>query len=1034
MIVSHSFAVAGLYAEPGLGNNSLGTLGVYIFFTISGLLVTKSWYAHPRATAFLGKRALRILPGLAAATLFVLLVVGPMLTSLSLRDYFLDPLTLKYLGNISMFDMSYNLPGVFTNNPFAGSTNGSLWTLAYEFVAYLGLAVIGYFGLIKHRAGLLRSFVYLVIGTYVFMQIFPNPVYSILDLQINYLIPNVAFFVMGSLFYLYRDEIRLSEPGAVAAFILVSVSPFLPMQWFIRLLALPYLITYLALMPTKYAHKFSRYGDFSYGMYIYAWPVQQVIAAVGHGHVGPLRLTLYAFPPILILAALSWHLIEKPSLKLKRRFSNERYPLDGMDPRIRQTSYANLKETFGGVMQAYSVSARLLRRHATWLLVSAIGVIGLIRTWLTYRLSFGLGDTSTFYIFARNTLHGEVIYKDFIHFRMPGFYYYCAAFLKLFGDSYASLNLAMSVEGFVLNPLAMFAASKLISGSNLLSGMVAAACMFASGIFQLRAGLGFLAVALYVAALRKGGRQGRWMVGTGAVLGLVFLEGQEVFLFAAASLGIVEVLTGWREWRATLGRLVRVAAGAMLVIGPFLVGMALFSNFSNFLYYTLKYALVIQPKYMNLPFPPFAWDNAGFYLPFALYILAVTIFWTTRRLSREVVIVLSFGVLRLATAMGRADIGHVVFSIPELFFIMPWALSGLGKFDRRRLDLRLLGVAIAMAAMFGVATRTSSAVLLLGPAILSGLYLLDRVQYAATAVPRRAMWWAVAVTAIGIVVIFHHDLKGAYYAMRAGAHNVIHGQPNNRISGVIVGEPVYGEITAVSNDVRALGAKTLFSYPIEPFYYSLMAKHPSRFITFEPQTTPAEVDEAIADLERTKPDVVILDMLQAEALSPSISRLSDYITDHYEVSQSVSRLDYIKVLKRKAAASLDRVLLLDLFAHNPKTPNLSSYHIDNKDGTITDAMKTGEVFSDFQVRVDQPAEFVAQVRSVPTEPKIRTACGVLEITDGTQKSQQTVCEGDPMTAVVLDGQAGRVAQIKLRSKDADQDVLWVNPTVRSTAK
>lgn len=334
VIVSHSFAVSGGFAEPGVGSTTLGTLGVYIFFSISGFLVTKSWLAHPRLSAFIGKRLLRIMPGLIGATLFVVFIVGPIFSSVPLRQYLTDPETLKYFGNPWLFNLAYTLPGVFAANAFPQNVNGPIWTLPHEFLAYLGLAAAGYLGFLRKRPHLVISFVTVLILAYAFIAIFHKDNLYILDIQLSSFVRMIMFFAMGSLLYLNRHRIVLSEPLALLATLILLASPNLPGQFYLRLLAIPYLVIYLALLPSRYAHKFGQHGDFSYGMYIYAWPVQQSIEALAHNAIGPLRMTATAFPVILLLAAGSWHLIEKPALQLKGRFGVTRYPL----PKVESTS------------------------------------------------------------------------------------------------------------------------------------------------------------------------------------------------------------------------------------------------------------------------------------------------------------------------------------------------------------------------------------------------------------------------------------------------------------------------------------------------------------------------------------------------------------------------------------------------------------------------------------------------------------------------------------------------------------------------
>jgi peptidoglycan/LPS O-acetylase OafA/YrhL len=151
VLVSHAFSLAGA-GEPMIAGVTVGTLGVYVFFVISGYLILKSWTFDPRVSAFLVKRCLRIFPGLLGAVLFTALVVGPLSTSHTLSSYFTDPQTAQFIGGaLVLFAPQGTLPGVFAHNPFGGVINGSLWSLTYEFALYL---MVVYFGrLLRWHAG-----------------------------------------------------------------------------------------------------------------------------------------------------------------------------------------------------------------------------------------------------------------------------------------------------------------------------------------------------------------------------------------------------------------------------------------------------------------------------------------------------------------------------------------------------------------------------------------------------------------------------------------------------------------------------------------------------------------------------------------------------------------------------------------------------------------------------------------------------------------------------------------------------------------
>ncbi|MFM7726993.1 MAG: acyltransferase family protein, partial [Flavobacteriales bacterium] len=127
------------------------TLGVCIFFVVSGFLVSRSWQERSSIRGFILSRVLRIFPALIIVVALSVFVLGPCLTTLSISDYFLSPVTLKYLQNVSLYRMYYYLPGVFEGNPHPGSVNGSLWTLPYEFTCYLLLMTLGIIKALKNR-------------------------------------------------------------------------------------------------------------------------------------------------------------------------------------------------------------------------------------------------------------------------------------------------------------------------------------------------------------------------------------------------------------------------------------------------------------------------------------------------------------------------------------------------------------------------------------------------------------------------------------------------------------------------------------------------------------------------------------------------------------------------------------------------------------------------------------------------------------------------------------------------------------------
>jgi peptidoglycan/LPS O-acetylase OafA/YrhL len=324
VIYSHSYAMVGRM-EPTLPGVSLGALGVHIFFILSGLLITASWVSHPRVGAYLGKRALRILPALTLVILVSVFLIGPIFTSLGLRTYFESNDTSQYLNGIFIFGIHYNLPGVFQNNPIVGTINGSIWTLPYEVAAYFIIAIFGKTGFLKRKKTIVCLFLLCTALS------FPTTNHSnhfLFTLNLNAFMYFTAYFLSGVILYLYKDSIHLRWQFALIATILLGIS--IPTKTFYLALffVLPYLVLYVGSLTWSGLTALSKYGDFSYGTYIFAWPVQQCLVDLLHNKVGHTHLLVYTLIITLPLAVASWHLLEKPMLKLKTHFNVDRYPID----------------------------------------------------------------------------------------------------------------------------------------------------------------------------------------------------------------------------------------------------------------------------------------------------------------------------------------------------------------------------------------------------------------------------------------------------------------------------------------------------------------------------------------------------------------------------------------------------------------------------------------------------------------------------------------------------------------------------------
>jgi len=126
-------------------------------------------------------------------------------------------------------------------------------------------------------------------------------------------------FFTGSTFFILKDRITLSPAAFITCVTAMLLSMCDPRTFFVvYMLTLAYILFYFAYVPSRLIHSYNRLGDYSYGIYIYAFPVQQSVAALWPG-VSVLSMILISTLVTLTLSVLSWHLLEKHALRLKSR-------------------------------------------------------------------------------------------------------------------------------------------------------------------------------------------------------------------------------------------------------------------------------------------------------------------------------------------------------------------------------------------------------------------------------------------------------------------------------------------------------------------------------------------------------------------------------------------------------------------------------------------------------------------------------------------------------------------------------------------
>jgi len=325
VMIGHSSEVlqnVSLPYDPGkiLFGFSMQSLGVLIFFIISGFLVTGSFEKRHSWIQFMAGRILRIFPALIVVVLLSVFALGLLITSYPVTEYLSDIRTSNYIQNMTLYRMYYYLPGVFDGNPIGGSVNASLWTLPYEFTCYLYIAFAGFSVYISNRWNSLVLFIVYFISYIFFQEQIDRIVIPILGIDFKTFFIPFLYFLSGSLFYKFRNNISYNWMGVFVCCIAVLLNriELLHHQFLIPVIA--YLVFAFAFSKSIKLNYAAKYGDFSYGLYLYAFPVQQLIVYFLPVMQDLWLMMLLSFLCTMPCAIASWHLIEKPALSLKTRF------------------------------------------------------------------------------------------------------------------------------------------------------------------------------------------------------------------------------------------------------------------------------------------------------------------------------------------------------------------------------------------------------------------------------------------------------------------------------------------------------------------------------------------------------------------------------------------------------------------------------------------------------------------------------------------------------------------------------------------
>lgn len=323
VLFSHAYELTGLPEplETLTGQATIGQLSVAAFFVISGFLISAS-FDRSTFASFVGKRARRILPGLSVAVALTVFVLGPIASSFDPGEYFQHRGTWTYLGQAAFLPLNQTLPGVFTNSP-STAVNGSLWSLRFEVACYLALCVLMYIRPLR-----LPLLLVIWLTSFYFAGPFtarPPAGTTGAEYYLVLFASLFRFFGAGMLFYNLAQWIPINSAAMMTGFAICVCAAFTPyFNNFLSIAGAYSLLSFSYLAPSWFANITER-GDVSYGVYIYAYPIQQLFVgpsyaiAFSAGFSPAAVNTALALPVTAIAGVLSWRLIEKPMIHFGRR-------------------------------------------------------------------------------------------------------------------------------------------------------------------------------------------------------------------------------------------------------------------------------------------------------------------------------------------------------------------------------------------------------------------------------------------------------------------------------------------------------------------------------------------------------------------------------------------------------------------------------------------------------------------------------------------------------------------------------------------
>jgi hypothetical protein len=407
---------------------------------------------------------------------------------------------------------------------------------------------------------------------------------------------------------------------------------------------------------------------------------------------------------------------------------------------------------------------------------------------------------------------------------------------------------------------------------------------------------------------------------------------------------------------------------------------------------------------MDLPFPELSRANIEYYLPFVIYLFAYLIAYVSKWKYRYIGgIFLSFAILRLVTLLGRSDWGHLLFALPEMLIVVAAALICIRESTFSRVALKaFLPYGSAVAILFLLAINSSSAFLAFVPFVI--LWSLSSNRKKIPLGKQSYFMPGIILTVFLICVTLMAYTTKDYFMSTAkmlSEELTVDESKSPRIGGMKVDPVTLKEIQDVKNVVEPLKPNTIFSFPIQPFYYSLADHHATRFMTYEPQTTVDEQLISIEELRKNKPQVVIFDPLQAQGLSGSLWMISNYITTNYQKVATVKSTNILWIMVPKKSPFYEEKIVFGL-KHYMSTNGQLPLSVQNDSMGLQNAImlnKSIDLTIDMKDK-NVTALTLSLVKPADVQQELND-CGDIVVGKDRASIKKTICQSDGVVTIPI---------------------------------